>query len=99
MKNITLILCAVALAAPVWASASEVSEAKTGQGKDMCFLNSENCPGQSYSIQEIITRLRIEINKGNSTYTTDEIRKLQSKLKRYQKLLASLKQGAADTEF
>lgn len=87
MKKIVLILCIAALSAPSLTLASEV---RKETGKDTCLLNSENCPGQTYSMQEIMAKLQNEINKGNAVYTTNELKRLQSKLDDSQKMMIDM---------
>ncbi|MCM0081230.1 hypothetical protein L4X63_06480 [Geomonas sp. Red32] len=88
MKKIALLLFAALLSLPMAASAAEAGSV---QGKNPCLLGSEKCPaGQAYTIQEIITGLQAELNKGGKVYTREELVTLQAKLDDYQHLLVSM---------
>lgn len=80
MNKIFLIIIAAALTTPIVASATD--EVKTKTGKNLCVLNSENCTPStnSDSIYETISKIQIELKKGTSVYTEDEINQLESKL-------------------
>jgi len=84
MTKTLSICCAVILSAPLLVSAADV---KTDAGKNRCLLDSENCSGQSYSLQEIITQLRNEFQKGTSVYAADELKLLKAKLDEYQNFM------------
>lgn len=49
--------------------------------KDECLLVSKNCRNATLSIQEKIDKLQGEINKGTKVYSTEELKKLEDKLK------------------
>ena len=77
----TILLMAVAalsLAVPMAGFAAD------GKGKDACLLNSDNCPNKTMSIVEIIAKLKLEIAKGSSVYTDDEMNTLKGKLSEYE---------------
>jgi len=84
MKKILSLCCAVILSAPLLVSAADV---RTDAGKNPCLLNTKNCSGQSYSIQETITQLQNELKKGSSVYSTDELKRLEAKLSEYQNIM------------
>lgn len=49
--------------------------------KDECLLVSKDCKNATLSIQEKIKKLETEINKGKRVYTSEELKKLEQKLK------------------
>lgn len=79
MKKIIAIACTLTLAVPLLAAAAD---AAPGQGKDLCLLNSENCPvsDQSADLVGHIAKLKAEINKGSATYSGKELNLLKQKL-------------------
>lgn len=86
------ILTAVAIATmsvclPVYAAEMTVEQ------KDECLLASVGCRNQVDTIQQKITRLNVEIKKGDKVYTTAEINKLTGKLKEAEALLDTLLRG------
>jgi hypothetical protein len=90
MKNVVMILTALALATPLAATAAGGREAA---GKDLCLLHAENCPEQTDTIHEKLAKLQHEIDKGVIVYTPVEIARLERKLEEYQGLVGSLLSG------
>jgi len=62
----------------------------TKEEKDQCLLASKGCKDQVDSIQVKIKKLQKEIKKGNKVYSTDEVKKLNDKLKEAETLLDNL---------
>ena len=60
------------------------------KGKNLRLLGLEESPNRQPTIQEIISDLQNEIERGESVYTVDEIRLLERKLVDYEELLRSL---------
>ncbi len=58
--------------------------------KDECLLASKNCKGEVDSIQQKIKKLNTEIKKGKKVYSTDELKKLEAKLKEANDILDNL---------
>ncbi|AJE03504.1 hypothetical protein [Geobacter pickeringii] len=88
MKKILSTLIAVALSAPFVVSAADL---KASAGKDLCLLNSANCTSvQNDSIQEKMSKLHNELQKGSSVYTAEELKTLASKQDSYQSILAAI---------
>jgi hypothetical protein len=67
---------------PSWAA-----EPKAQEQKNLCLLNSEQCPDRKPSIQELIAQLKTEIAKGEEVYTKEELQRLQGKLQEAEKEL------------
>lgn len=86
MKRIITIVCTLTLAAPLLAAAADTVPA---QGKDLCLLNSGNCPvsQRSDTIQERIARIKSELGKGPAVYTGQELKLLKQKLEDNEYLL------------
>jgi hypothetical protein len=60
------------------------------KGKNLRLLGLEESPNRQPTIQEIISDLQNEIERGESVYTVDEIRLLERKLADYEQLSRSL---------
>lgn len=87
-KMMLIAAFALALATPMMAFAADAN------GKDACLLNSENCPNRSMSIVEIIAKLKTEIGKGSTVYTSAELETLNSKLAEYQVFLERMQSNS-----
>ena len=89
MKRKILLIAVLSLAfsAPMLAHASD------GGGKNLCLLNSENCPDRSMDIIHLISTLKAELGKGSAVYTDGEMRILSAKLEDYNKLLEQMQTG------
>lgn len=68
--------------------------ANGANGKDLCLLASINCPASADSILERLERLKVEIAKGTSVYTSDELVRLQWKLRDVEQLIEALQYGS-----
>jgi len=90
MKTVSMIITALALTAPLMATAAGE---KATAGKDICLVYAENCPEQAETIFEKIAKLQHEIARGKGIYTPVEIARLENKLEEYQGLLGSLLSG------
>jgi hypothetical protein len=79
VKKIIAIACTLTLAVPLLAAAADTAP---GQGKDLCLLNSVNCPvsDQSADIVGQIAKIKTEIKKGSAVYTGQELNLLKQKL-------------------
>ena len=86
MRKIALIaLAALLTAAAVPALAQEPSN----QDQVICNLASKNCLSQSEAIQKRVKKIQKDIAKGK-TYSTEDVQKLEQKLKEAQELLDKL---------
>lgn len=84
MKKTVLMLMAAGLFAAVPALAAEHEMGSTaGEYVQRCELQSE-------SIEKKIERLQNEIKKGKKTYSAEDLRKLESKLKEANDMLDTL---------
>jgi hypothetical protein len=86
MKKIALIAMAtlmVSTALPVFA------QEETNQDKVICQLAAKNCLSQSEAFQKRIKKIQKEMAKGK-TYSAEDIKKLEQKLKEAQEILDKL---------
>lgn len=77
MKNLIVSVCAVAVALvaiPVFAAIQT-------EGRNDCLVYGKNCPNTVDSLPERISKLKSEIAKGEKTYTPEELKLLERKLK------------------
>jgi len=66
-----------------------LAQDETNQDKVICQLASKNCLSQSEAIQKRIRKLQKDMAKGK-TYSADEVKKLEQKLKEAQEILDKL---------
>lgn len=86
MRKMTMML-----AASLFMLSSVPAFAQTAaQQKDECLLASKNCMNQVDDIKQRIHKLNREIKKGTRTYTPQELKKLQDKLKETSDVLRAL---------
>lgn len=88
MKRIVILITTVFMmsaSVPVFAA-----DMMTKEHKDQCLLASKDCKDAVDNIQQKITKLNAEINKGTKVYTPDEINKLKAKLKEASDMLDNL---------
>ncbi len=86
MRKMALLLAAglsMLSSAPAFAQTS-------AEQKDECMLASKNCMNQVDDIKQRIYKLNREIKKGTRVYTTQELKKLQDKLKETSDVLRTL---------
>ena len=61
--------------------------------KDQCLLASKNCANEVNSIQQKIKKLNAEIKKGKKVYSSEELKKLNTKLKEAEDMLDKIMTG------
>jgi len=87
MKRVALLAFAMMMAGAV----SSFAGSGTGSDqRDECLVAMRNCANQVDTIQEKISRLQTEINKGTKVYTPQELNTLKMKLNEEQKLMDDL---------
>ncbi|HEY5995605.1 MAG TPA: hypothetical protein VIU29_01225 [Candidatus Deferrimicrobiaceae bacterium] len=84
-RRIFMVMAVLALVA----GAAPAAEKKQTE-KDLCLLYSEDCSRRALTLQEKIARLQQEIAKGTRTYTPEELRRLEEKLKEAERYLNDL---------
>ena len=82
MKKNVLVLAAFLMAAAVPAGA-ELSQ----QEQVICNLAAKNCLNQADILQKRVKKLQGEVNKGKTTYSAEELKNLEQKLKETNELL------------
>lgn len=86
IRNISIMAATLFIATvPVLAVEGTMGHAQPQVHKSECLLLAKNCPTDS--IQERITRIQGEIDKGTAVYTQDELRRLNQQLKEAQATL------------
>lgn len=68
----------------------------SSEGKNLCLLDSEECPERKMTIIELIEGLRGELAKGDEVYTRAELRRLETKLREYEYMYDRLMFGNND---
>jgi cytochrome c556 len=81
-KRIIMTLTALAVAAAVPAMAQQSHEEKT-----ICDLAARNCLNKADILQKRVKKLNTEIKKGTKTYSAEDLKNLEQKLKETQDLL------------
>ena len=84
MKNIIVVLAALMMAVAVPAFAQQ-----TNQEQVICNLASKNCQSSAETIQKRIKKMNVEMKKGK-VYSTEDVQKLEQKLKEAQEILDRL---------
>ena len=94
MKKISMLLTAMLISllpvvVPVLADEAATTEqpGQQTQQKDECLLLAKSCGNSAVSIQDKIDRLKEEIAKGKTVYTTEELNNLKQKLDEVSKTL------------
>lgn len=85
-KMIIAVMAALALSATTMAFAANTATSS----KDECLLASKGCKDQVDSIQQKIKKINTELKKGKKTYSAEELKKLEQKLKEANEILDSL---------
>lgn len=87
MKRIVVLLMAAFMMS---ASVPVFAADMTQEQKDQCLLASKECKHETDTIQKKIKKLQAEVKKGTKTYTPEEIKKLNDKLKEAEALLDNM---------
>ena len=77
-----IVLAALMMAATVPAVAQQTNEEKV-----ICELAAKNCLNKADILEKRIKKLNKEIKKGSTTYSAEDLKKLEEKLKETQDLL------------
>lgn len=84
-KTAILLLAAFLTSVSVPVFAEEMKSSK-----DECLLASKSCKNEVDSIQKKIAKLQNEIKKGKKVYSSEELKKLETKLKETNAMLDEL---------
>ncbi|GEM_PF-1200173 len=79
-----------------WVTERAPASHSPSAGKNLCLLESEDCPQRKMAINELIEGLRHELAKGEAVYTPAELRKLENKLREYEFMYDRLMYGDND---
>jgi len=77
----------VAIAALMVAAAVPVIAQQTNEEKVICELAAKNCLNKADILEKRVKKLNAEIKKGSTTYSAQDLKKLEQKLKETQDLL------------
>ena len=77
-----IVLAALMMATTVPAMAQQTNEEKV-----ICELAAKNCLNKADILEKRVKKLNAEIKKGSKTYSAEDLKKLEQKLKETQDLL------------
>lgn len=77
----------IAGAALMMAAAVPAIAQQTNEEKVICELAAKNCLNKADILEKRVKKLNAEIKKGSKTYSAEELKKLEQKLKETQDLL------------
>ncbi len=77
----------MALAALMMAAAVPAMSQQTNEEKVICELAAKNCLNKADILEKRVKKLNAEIKKGTKTYSAEDLKKLEQKLKETQDLL------------
>lgn len=86
MKKSTLVL----LAAMMMSASIPAFSQQTQEEKVICQLAAKNCLNQVDILQKRVKKLNSEIKKGTKSYSAEDLKKLEQKLKETEELLDKL---------
>ena len=81
-KRAIIVLAAVMMSVTVPAIAQQTSEEKV-----ICELAAKNCLNKAEILEKRVKKLNTELKKGTKTYSAEDLKKLEQKLKETQDLL------------
>ena len=77
----------VAMAALMVAATVPVIAQQTNEEKVICELAAKNCLNKADILEKRVKKLNAEIKRGSKTYSAEDLKKLEQKLKETQDLL------------
>lgn len=86
MKKSTVVL----LAAMMMSASIPAFSQQTQEEKVICQLAAKNCLNQVDILQKRVKKLNSEIKKGTKSYSAEDVKKLEQKLKETEELLDKL---------
>jgi len=81
-KSVIMIMAALMLSTALPAYAQQTPEEKV-----ICNLAAQNCLNKADILQKRIKKLNAEIKKGTKTYSAEDLKKIEQKLKETEELL------------
>jgi uncharacterized protein YlxW (UPF0749 family) len=85
----------IVLAALMMAATVPVIAQQTNEEKVICELAARNCLNKADILEKRVKKLNAEIKKGNKTYSAEDLKKLDQKLKETQDLLDKMEKTPA----
>lgn len=85
----------IAGAALMMAAAVPAIAQQTNEEKVICELAAKNCLNKADILEKRVKKLNAEIKKGSKTYSAEELKKLEQKLKETQDLLDKIEGKAS----
>lgn len=83
MKNNAIVLIAALLLSAALPAVAQ----QTNEEKVICELAAKNCLNKADILEKRVKKLNAEIKKGTKTYSAEDLKKLEQKLKETQDLL------------
>ena len=77
----------IALAALMMSASIPAIAQQTNEEKVICELAAKNCLNKADILEKRVKKLNTEIKKGSKTYSAEDLKKLEQKLKETQDLL------------
>jgi uncharacterized protein YlxW (UPF0749 family) len=85
----------IVLAALMMAAALPAIAQQTNEEKVICELAAKNCLNKADILEKRVKKLNAEIKKGSKTYSAEDLKKLDQKLKETQDLLDKMEKTPA----
>ena len=85
----------IVLAALMMAATVPVIAQQTNEEKVICELAAKNCLNKADILEKRVKKLNKEIKKGSATYSAEDLKKLDQKLKETQDLLDKMEKTPA----
>jgi uncharacterized protein YlxW (UPF0749 family) len=83
MKKIVLVIIAILMTSATIPAFSQ----QTPEQKVICNLAAQNCLNSADILQKRIKKLNAEVKKGTKTYSAEDLKKIEQKMKETQDLL------------
>lgn len=91
MKKIVLVIIAVLMVSATMPAFSQ----QTPEQKVICNLAAQNCLNSADILQKRIKKLNAEVKKGTKTYSAEDLKKIEQKMKETQDLLNKIEGKAS----
>ena len=85
----------IVVAALMMAATVPVVAQQTNEEKVICELAAKNCLNKADILEKRVKKLNAEIKKGSKTYSAEDLKKLEQKLKETQDLLDKMEKTPA----
>lgn len=88
MRNLIALLAAAGMIA--LAGAASAAGKSDASEKELCLLYARDCADKLYNLQEKIKKIQGEIARGETVYSTEELKRLKEKLKEAEDMMNKL---------